>query len=338
VSVTISNPSGSGACDAPVHDRTFDRAIGECGLWPLTAGSVETLQINVGRLCNQGCRHCHWDAGPTRTEVMSKRIFMACLAALDKSGTVTTVDLTGGAPELNPHFRWFVTECRQRGLRVIDRCNLTVLLEPGQEDTVQFLASERVEIAASLPHLREPNSDRQRGVGTFRKSIEAFRKLNDVGYGDGRSGLRLVLVTNPGGAYLPGSQKSLESEWKRELERLYGLHFDALHCLTNMPLGRFRLWLESSGNLALYLDRLVDAFNPKAAANVMCRHLVSVGWDGRLFDCDFNQALEIPLDKSVSSTITDFDARGLAGRRIMTGDHCFGCTAGCGSSCRGTVA
>jgi radical SAM/Cys-rich protein len=248
------------------------------------------------------------------------------------------VDITGGAPELNPDFRWLVEQCRARGRHVIDRCNLTVLELPSQRDLVAFLADHQVEVVCSLPHYRAPNTDRQRGEGVYDKSIAALRRLNAAGYGGGRSELRLVLVTNPVGAYLPGSQASLEAEWKRELLRLHGIRFDALYCLANMPISRFLEWLIESGNLQAYMDHLVAAFNPGAVRGLMCRNTLSVGWDGRLYDCDFNQMLELETTLAPRH-IAEFDAATLDGRPIVVGRHCFGCTAGAGSSCGGaTVA
>jgi radical SAM/Cys-rich protein len=315
----------------------FEAVLGEHGLAPLRPARLETLQVNLGKLCNQTCRHCHVDAGPDRTELMARETMEACLAALDRS-EVPTVDLTGGAPELHPDFRWFVREIRARGRHVIDRCNLTVLLLAPQRGLAEFLAGQRVEIVASLPHYRQPNTDRQRGEGVFERSIEALRRLNALGYGDGSSGLRLVLVTNPVGAFLPPQQASLEAEWKREMERLHGVRFDALYCLANMPIARFLDWLVESGNLERYMERLLAAFNPAAARGVMCRNTLSVAWDGRLHDCDFNQMLDLGLAPGAPAHIRDFDPAALAARTIATDRHCFGCTAGAGSSCGGATA
>ncbi|MBI4860512.1 MAG: DUF3641 domain-containing protein [Candidatus Riflebacteria bacterium] len=240
---------------------------------------------------------------------MSRQTMEQCLAAL--AGTVIpTVELTGGAPELNPHFRWFVQQCRALGRHVIDRCNLTVLELSGQ----------------------------QRGEGVYETSIAALKRLNALGYGDGRSGLRLDLVTNPAGAYLPPDQGSLELDWKRELQRSHGIVFDSLFCMTNMPIGRFLQWLEASGNLQGYVERLLGAFNPVAARAVMCRSLLSVGWDGRLYDCDFNQMLNMGVGESAPQHLEAFDLAALEAREIVCGPHCFGCTAGGGSSCGGALA
>jgi radical SAM/Cys-rich protein len=259
---------------------------------------------------------------------------MRVLAATD----VPTVDITGGAPELNPSFEYLVRESRRLGRHVMDRCNLTILTTERCAHLPAFLAEHGVEVVASLPHHRALNTDKQRGDGVFERSIEALRRLNAVGYGEGRSGLRLVLVTNPVGAWLPGNQASLEAEWKRELERLHGVRFDALFAITNMPISRYLEWLMESGNLAAYLEKLVSAFNPAAATGVMCRTLLSVAWDGTLHDCDFNQMLGLGLAPGLPANIRDVDLARLAARRIVTGRHCFGCTAGAGSSCGGSVA
>lgn len=316
--------------------REFDQALAESGLWPLRPSRLEILQINVGKMCNQVCRHCHVDAGPDRREVMTRETLQQCLNALDRAD-IPTVDLTGGAPEMNPHFRWFVQECRARGRHVIDRCNLTILQTPSHADLPQFLADHKVEVVCSLPHHRRMNTDRQRGDGVFDKSVAALQRLNALGYGDGRSGLRLVLVTNPVGAYLPAAQSSLEAEWKRELMRNFGIGFDALYSITNMPISRYLQWLEESGNLQDYMHRLVSAYNPAAAAGVMCRNTLSVGWDGNLYDCDFNQMLDMKASAAAPQHIRDFDPHALANRDIQVDRHCFGCTAGAGSSCGGAT-
>ena len=322
--------------DAPALDREFGEALKESGLFPLRPTRIDIFQINVGKLCNQTCRHCHVDAGPDRSEVMTRETMEECIAALAETD-ILTVDITGGAPELNPDFRWLVDACRALDRHVIDRCNLTILELPSQRDLAEFLASRRVEIIASLPHYRAPNTDRQRGDGVYEKSIAALRRLNALGYGDGVSGLRLVLVTNPVGAFLPAAQASLEAEWKRELLRLHGVRFDALYCLANMPISRYLEWLIESGNFESYLERLVQSYNPAAAANVMCRNTISIGWDGRLYDCDFNQMLELGVEPSAPQHVRDFDRAALEQRAVVLGRHCFGCTAGAGSSCGGAT-
>jgi len=315
----------------------FDDAMADAGLWPLRPTTIDVLQINVGKLCNQTCRHCHVDAGPDRTEVMTRETMQACLDALSRSG-IPVLDITGGAPELNPDFRWLVERARALGVHVMDRCNLTILETARFRDLPEFLAEHQVEVICSLPHYRELGTDRQRGRGVYAKSIRALRRLNELGYGDGVSGRRLVLVTNPVGAFLPGGQASLEAEWKRELDRLHGIRFDNLYTITNMPISRYLEWLVDTDNLDGYMDKLVQAFNPAAAAGVMCRNTLSVGWDGTLYDCDFNQMLEMPVDGAAPRHIRDFDLRALESREIATDRHCFGCTAGAGSSCGGTTA
>lgn len=325
---------------ATVHEvplaREFPEALGAAGLYPLRATATEILQVNVGKLCNQTCRHCHVDAGPDRTEMMSRETMELCLAALERSD-IGTVDITGGAPELHPDFRWLVERCRELGRHVIDRCNLTVLETPTHEDLPAFLAEHQVEVVCSLPHYARLSTDRQRGDGVYEKSIRALGRLNDVGYGDGVSGRRLVLVTNPVGAYLPGAQASLEREWKRELASRHQIRFDALYCITNMPISRYLEWLVDSENLESYLAELVGAFNPTAAAGVMCRTMISVGWDGTLYDCDFNQMLDLPVEASAPRHVRDFDEQALRARAVVVDRHCFGCTAGEGSSCGGST-
>ena len=268
---------------------------------------------------------------------MSRETAELCVDALRRYA-IPTVDITGGAPELNPSFRWLVEQCAALGRHVIDRCNLTILETGPHRDLPEFFAKHRVELVCSLPHYQPQCTDVQRGDGVFEKSIRALRRLNALGYGDGRSGLRLVLVTNPVGASLPAPQDTLEIEWKRELERLYGVTFDALYTITNMPISRHLEWLLETGNLEGYMQSLVESFNPQAAHGVMCRSTISVGWDGRLFDCDFNQMLDIPIDPEAPRHIRDFQREALEARSIRTNRHCFGCTAGTGSSCTGSTA
>ena len=321
--------------DLPLRER-FDQALARSGLDPLVPTGIDIFQMNVGKLCNQTCRHCHVDAGPDRREVMPPEVVDACLAAL-ASTDIPTLDITGGAPELHPQFRAIVRRARALGRRVIDRCNLTVLLLPWHEDLAEFLAESRVEIVAALPAYHSKQTDAQRGEGVFERSVAALHRLNDVGYGK-RPYLPLVLMTNPVGAYLPGNQAALEADWKRELRRRHGIEFDHLYTITNMPISRFLEYLVDSGNLESYMERLVQAYNPAAAAGVMCRNTLSVGWDGTLYDCDFNQMLDIPVGVRAPRTIFDFDLGKLAARRIQIGPHCFGCTAGAGSSCGGATA
>ena len=317
----------------------FATAVERAGLPPLTATTVDTLQVNLGKLCNQACRHCHVDAGPQQTgdDVNMQSPTVDHLLTLLSSAKIPTLDLTGGAPELNPNFRRLVLGARAAGTHVIDRCNLSVLFEPGQEDLAEFLATNRVEVVASLPYHKQDRTDRQRGAGVFDRSITGLKRLNTLGYGK-RADLRLNLVFNPVGAYLPGDQNALEAEYKRELGDRHGIHFNHLYCITNMPINRFAQWLQRTGNLDAYMQTLIDAFNPRAVPSLMCRTLVSIAPNGRIHDCDFNQMLDIPLNRATPDHIHDFDADSLARRQITTGDHCLGCTAGAGSSCAGAVA
>ena len=322
--------------DEVALDLEFEGALERAGLSPLRATQINTLQLNLGKVCNMICTHCHVDAGPDRRERMSRETLQRCLETLAATD-IPTVDVTGGAPELHPDFRWLVEEARRLGRHVIHRCNLTILEQPAYRDLPAFFAEHGLEVVCSLPHYRPLLTDRQRGEGTFARSISALRALNDVGYGDGRSGLRLVLVANPAGAFLPPSQESLEREWRRELDRLYGVTFDALFCITNMPIARYLDWLIETGNLDAYLQRLAGSFNPGAAEAVMCRNTLSVGWDGRLFDCDFNQMLELGVEPGAPQHIDEFDRAALESRNIVVRRHCFGCTAGAGSSCGGAT-
>jgi radical SAM/Cys-rich protein len=317
--------------------RTFEQSLAGCGLQPLRATGIEVLQINVGKLCNQTCKHCHVDAGPDRREQMSRETAERCMEILAASA-IGVVDITGGAPELNPNFRYLVETSRSLGRHVMDRCNLSILLVPSQNDLVDFLAAHQVEVIASLPYFQAAQTDAQRGAGVFDKSIEALRKLNAAGYGQPDSPLKLNLVYNPAGAFLPPPQQQIENDFRRELGRRYGIVFHRLYTITNMPVSRFLEFLLRSGNFDRYMDRLVQAFNPAAAAGVMCRSMLSVGWDGTLYDCDFNQMLDLTVDHGSPKHIRDFDWQALAGRRIVNHEHCYGCTAGHGSSCGGATA
>ena len=314
----------------------FDATLEQSGMLPLRPTELAILQINVGKLCNQTCHHCHVDAGPDRREVMPDAVVDACLRVLETT-RIPTLDITGGAPELHPRFRAMVARAAALGRTVIDRCNLTILTLPAFEDLPAFLAQHRVEIVASLPSPSQKQTDAQRGDGVFERSIVALQHLNAHGYGNDAA-LRLHLISNPVGAFLPGNQAALEADWKRTLQRHYGIVFDRLYTITNMPISRFLEYLEDSGNLDDYMERLVRAYNPAAASAVMCRNTLSVGWDGTLYDCDFNQMLEMPVAPGAPRTIFEFDAATLASRRIATGPHCFGCTAGAGSSCGGATA
>jgi radical SAM/Cys-rich protein len=316
----------------PAFEMTLERH----GNQGLHAADVEIFQINLGKLCNQVCAHCHVDASPDRGESMTRETAELCIAALAKT-EIPRVDITGGAPELNPNFRWLVEQSKALGRHVMDRCNLTVMFVKGQEDLVEFLARHKVEIICSLPYYQERETDRQRGTGVFSRSVEALKKLNSIGYGIPDSDLILNLVYNPIGAYLPGSQKSIENDFKRNLARKYGIQFHNLYTMTNMPISRFLEFLLQSGNYEAYMERLVNAFNPAAVQGLMCRNTISIGWNGKLYDCDFNQMLDLEVGYSAPLHISEFNLTRLNQRRIVTGRHCYGCTAGGGSSCGGTT-
>jgi len=313
----------------------FDATLERHGLPVLRRAQVSTLQINVGKVCNQACQHCHVDAGPKRTESMAAGTADRVLALLTRSETITTVDITGGAPELNPNFRRLVEESRRQGRQVIDRCNLTILLEPTFEDLASFLADQKVEITASLPCYTRENVDRQRGRGVFDKSIHALQLLNTLGYGKNPE-LTLNLVYNPQGASLPPPEDVLEGDYKRQLRDSFGIQFNRLFTITNMPINRFDEFLTRTEQRSAYLKLLADHFNPHTVEHLMCRSLVSVGWDGQIYDCDFNQmvGLRTPSRRSIWN-IESFEA--FAFEKIATGEHCFGCTAGAGSSCGGKL-
>jgi radical SAM/Cys-rich protein len=317
--------------------RTFAEAIAAAGNPALRAAAVSVLQVNVGKRCNQACHHCHVDAGPDRTEVMPDDVVDACLDFLERTD-VGTLDITGGAPELHPRFRELVTRARGLGRHVIDRCNLTITRLPNYADIPGFLAAQRVEVIASLPSFAARQTDAQRGTGVFDDSIAALKHFNQLGYGQDGSGLLLNLVTNPVGAFLPAPQQSLEGDWKRELHRRHGIVFNRLYTITNMPISRYLQFLVDSGNLQGYMERLVTAFNPAAVDRLMCRSTLSIGWDGRLYDCDFNQMIDLGLTAGAPRTIFAATIAALAGRPIAVGQHCFGCTAGSGSSCGGAIA
>ncbi len=303
----------------------------------LRSAEVEILQVNVGKLCNQACKHCHVDASPARTEIMGRETIDACLEVLRKH-KIPTLDITGGAPELIPDFRYFVSEAQKIGAKIMVRHNLTVMFEEGYEDLPGFFAKNNVEVVCSLPYFLEQQTDAQRGGGVFGKSIEALRKLNAAGYGNRGGNLTLNLVYNPVGAFLPPEQTAIEADFKRELKNRYDIVFDNLYTITNMPIARYLDWLRASGNEKSYMQKLINAFNPGVVDGLMCRNTLSVDWLGNLFDCDFNQMLEIPVTSKVGQTIWDFSPSGFFDREIMTNAHCFGCTAGSGSSCGGTVA
>ena len=315
---------------------SFGGALREHGLGPLLATGIDVLQVNVGKLCNQTCHHCHVDAGPDRRESMSRETAEAVIDVLARSD-IPTLDITGGAPEMNPQFRWLVEQARGLGRRVIDRCNLTILMAPGFTDLPEFLAKHRVEIVASLPCYLEENCDAQRGDGVFRKSIQVLQRLNRLGYGMEDRDRVLTLVYNPIGPSLPPSQSLLQADYQRELWDRYQVKFSQLYTITNLPISRFLQELIDRGQYDDYMQTLIVAFNPTAVHGVMCRTTLSVDWQGRLFDCDFNQMLDLRVTGELVQNIREIDLSQLANRRITTGRHCFGCTAGAGSGCHGAV-
>jgi radical SAM/Cys-rich protein len=318
------------------HSPSFSNKLLESGVDRLSANRIEILQANLGKLCNMTCEHCHVDAGPDRREIMQLETVNACIEVLQRHPQIGTLDLTGGAPEMNPHFRDFVVEARRLGRHVIDRCNLTILMAQGFDDLPEFLAENHVEVVASLPCYLEENTDSQRGNGAFAESIRALNRLNDLGYGAEDSGRTLTLVFNPVGASLPPGQSQLEADYRRELGTRYGVRFNRLFTITNMPISRFLDHLTKTGSLEQYMRALVDAFNPATIDGLMCRNTLSVGWDGRLYDCDFNQMLD--LEVMSGGGIDEFRYDDLSRRRIVVGRHCFGCTAGAGSGCRGAIS
>lgn len=304
---------------------------------PIQPRSVEVFQLNIGKLCNQTCGHCHVDAGPDRKEEnMGRATLEKCLEIITKY-KIPTVDITGGAPEMNPHFRWFVEECSAVGAQVIDRCNLTIIkANPSYADLPQFLAKNKVHIVSSLPYFTKSRTDSQRGDGVFEDSIAALKMLNEVGYGIEGSGLQMDLVFNPSGAFLPGDQASLQDEFKRQLKRRYDIEFNNLFAITNLPVSRFLDYLLESGNYESYMTELVEAYNPNTIDGLMCRNTISVSWDGYIYDCDFNQMLDLKVAAN-SQHLDDFDMEALIKRDIVLNQHCYGCTAGAGSSCGGEI-
>jgi radical SAM/Cys-rich protein len=316
----------------------FESMLEESGLHPLEAIGIDTLQINVGKLCNQTCKHCHVDAGPDRTEIMTRETMQNCLDALDRCAEIKNVDLTGGAPEMNPDFRWFVEQIRSRKRHVMVRSNLTILVVGKYRDMPEFFRDNEVEVVSSLPYYLADQTDAQRGDGVFEKSIEALKRLNELGFGMKDSDLKLNLVYNPVGAFLPPAQGGIENDYRRELRARHGIEFNSLYTITNMPISRFLEFLVRSGNYDRYMRKLHATYNPTAAAGVMCRTTLSVGWDGRLYDCDFNQMLDLMTNHGAPTHIRDFDASALVTRQIVTRQHCYGCTAGAGSSCAGEIA
>lgn len=317
---------------------TFESKIQEMGMQNLKPVGIDVFQINVGKMCNQVCKHCHVDAGPDRKEIMTRETMQQILDAM-KGMPVKTVDLTGGAPEMNPDFRWFVEQLSEHGVEIIVRCNLTIILaNPKYHDLPEFFKKHKINVVSSLPSFTARRTDAQRGDGVFNKSIEALKMLNAVGYGKEGSGLKLDLVYNPSGAYLPDDQEVLKQEFKGRLREGFGIEFNDLYAITNLPVSRFLDYLLNSGNYEEYMNELANAFNPEAAAGVMCRNMVSIGWDGYLYDCDFNQMLDLKLNHGAPNHIKDFDWKKVLNREIIINQHCYGCTAGAGSSCGGATA
>jgi radical SAM/Cys-rich protein len=316
----------------PSSSISFEEKLGK----ELFARAIDTLQVNVGKLCNQACKHCHVDASPIRTEIMTRETIDECLRVL-RENKIPTLDITGGAPELIPDFRYFVVEARKMGAKVIVRHNLTVMFEENQADLPEFFAANECEVVSSLPYFLAQQTDAQRGNGVFEKSIQALKKLNHFGYGTAEN-LVLNLVYNPVGAFLPPAQEAIEADFKRELKTRYGIVFNNLFTITNMPIARYLDWLRRSKNEESYMRKLVGAFNPATVDGLMCRNLISVDWTGKLYDCDFNQMLALGLEENAPQTIPEFDFAKLKARCVKTAAHCFGCTAGAGSSCGGVVA
>jgi radical SAM/Cys-rich protein len=318
------------------HELAFDQQLDHHQLPQLQSGKINTMQVNLGKLCNMTCDHCHVDAGPDRREIMTDETIQDCLKALAHPD-FQTLDLTGGAPEMNPHFREMVIQATQLNKQVIDRCNLTILLAPGYQDLPYFLAAHQVEIVASLPCYLEENTNAQRGDGAFQKSIQALKILNALGYGKNNSSLKLTLVYNPVGFSLPPDQAELETAYRRELKTQFDIEFTNLITITNMPISRFLSDLVDQGKLEEYMERLVNAFNPETISGLMCRSIISVDWQGNLFDCDFNQMLNLPVSVPTQRHIRDFHSEKLQKRNLVTNQHCYGCTAGAGSSCGGAI-
>jgi radical SAM/Cys-rich protein len=317
----------------------FKDKLDAIGLLPLKPTQPEIFQVNIGKMCNQVCKHCHVDAGPDRKEIMTLKTMQQCIDVLKKNDFFTTVDITGGAPELNPDFRWFAEEIKKLNRHIIVRCNLTIILANKKyNDLPEFFKSNNIEVVSSLPFYTKTRTDRQRGDGVFEHSIKALQLLNEKGYGIPGSPLKLNLVYNPAGAFLPPSQESLEHEYKEALIKQFNIQFNNLYTITNMPISRYLDYLLASGNYQNYMQKLVSAFNADAAANVMCRNTLSISWDGYLYDCDFNQMLDLKIDCSNADHITSFNAKIFSSRNIVLNQHCYGCTAGAGSSCGGTVA
>jgi radical SAM/Cys-rich protein len=323
------------------HSRgvaTFRHKIEAIGHFPLQPSKLGIFQVNVGYMCNQTCKHCHVDAGPDREEIMQKETMQQCLDIIAKHN-IRTMDITGGAPEMNPHFRWFVSEASRMGVpEIIVRSNLTIITSnPRYHDLPEFFKENRVRVCSSLPFYNAGKTDRQRGEGVFERSVKALQMLNNVGYGHPDSGLILDLVYNPLGAFLPGSQSQLERDFKKELKDHFNIVFNNLFTITNIPISRFLDFLIETGNYEDYMEKLINAFNPAAVPGVMCRNTISIDWQGYMYDCDFNQMLGLKTDQRSGQHISSFDLEKLESREIVVGQHCFACTAGAGSSCQGAT-
>jgi radical SAM/Cys-rich protein len=318
---------------------TFKSKIEAFGHFPLKPSKIEIFQMNIGYMCNQVCKHCHVDAGPDRKEIMTRETMQQCLDVLAHT-KIHTLDITGGAPEMNPDFRWFVAEAKKRGVQeIIVRSNLTIILaNPKYHDLPAFFKENGVRICSSLPFYNADKTNRQRGEGVFETSIKALQMLNEVGYGKPNSGLILDLVYNPSGAFLPGNQTQLERDFKKELKDHFSIEFNSLFTITNIPISRFLDFLIERGNYEEYMEKLINAFNPMAVSGVMCRNTVSIDWQGFLYDCDFNQMLGLKTDASKGQHISTFNIAALESRDIIISQHCFACTAGAGSSCQGATA
>lgn len=314
----------------------FEDKLLETNLYPLTTVGLDTFQINMGKMCNQVCNHCHVDAGPDRKEIMTRETMELCLVAI-RNSNCTTVDLTGGAPEMNPDFRWFVEQLSVLGKKIIVRCNLTIIVANKKYHSLpDFFKKHNIEVISSLPCYTIQNTDSQRGDGVFDDSIKALLMLNEVGYGKSDSGLTLNLVYNPSGPNLPGNQAGLEVDYKRELKERFGIEFNSLFTITNLPISRFLQYLVASDNCQGYMEKLVNSYNPEAAVGVMCRSTISVGWDGFIYDCDFNQMLDLKVAVK-GKHLSEFNVKDLENRLVIVNQHCYGCTAGEGSSCGGVT-
>jgi radical SAM/Cys-rich protein len=317
---------------------TFQRKLEQSGQFPLRSGAIEIFQINIGYMCNQVCKHCHVDAGPDRKEIMTRETMQQCLDVMERA-KIKTLDITGGAPEMNPDFRWLVSEAYKRGVKeIIVRSNLTIFsANPKFNDLPEFFKQNGVRVCSSLPFYNADKTDRQRGEGVFTDSIKGLQMLNAVGYGKEGSGLILDLVYNPTGAFLPSDQKALERDFKKELKNHFNIDFNQLFTITNIPISRFLDFLIESGNYEGYMEKLVNAFNPAAVAGVMCKNTISIDWQGNMYDCDFNQMLGLKVEKKAGQHVREFSLESLQNREVVISQHCFACTAGAGSSCQGAT-